>query len=85
MISNSNILTTNSTLKSYKDSGMELIAYCIQRYQQSVVGELFFAFAILFCIAICVKNCFWPYVQRFLGCIVDFCVNKVCFFFFMGV
>lgn len=64
MISNSNILTTSSVIKSFKDSGEEVVRYVIQRMNSFGIASTFFAFSIILCVLICIKNCCFGAVQN---------------------
>lgn len=63
MISNSNILTTSSHIKSYKDSGKEIVKYVLDRVNSFSIATSFFVFSIILCIVISVKNCCLGVVQ----------------------
>lgn len=87
MISNSNILTTSKTIRSYKDSGMEVVKYVLERVNSFSIASAFFVFSIILCIIISVKNCCLGLAMRmcarcceasksFLCCKVDPTLNQ---------
>jgi len=59
MISNSELLSSDSTLESYSDTGGNMYDYLMERYNETTSAEVFVGFAITICLIIVMKNCFF--------------------------